>query len=54
MQDSSSGSRKSTVPLICECIFAPPSSSAEYFAPIAACTSAGPARNSPLPSVIRM
>ena len=32
---------------------APPSSSAEYFWPMAACTSAGPARNSPLPSVIR-
>ena len=42
------------VPLICACIFAPPSSSAEVFCPMAACTSAGPARKSPLPSVIRM
>ncbi len=54
MQDSSSGSRKSTVPLICACIFAPPSSSAEVFCPIAACTSAGPARKSPQPSVIKI
>ena len=54
MHASSSGSRKSIVPLICACICAPPSSSAEVFCPIAACTSAGPARKSPLPSVIKM
>ena len=47
MHASSSGSRKSTVPLICACIFAPPSSSAEVFCPIAACTSAGPASKQP-------
>ena len=41
------------VPLMAECISAPPSSSAETFCPIAACTSAGPARKSPLPSVMR-
>src|SRR5438874_6600953 len=38
----------------CACIFAPPSSSAEDFCPMAACTNAGPARNNPDPSVIRM
>ncbi len=53
-QDSSSGSRKSTVPLIWECIFAPPNSSAVDFWPMAACTRAGPARKRPEPSVIRM
>ncbi len=54
MHASSLASRKSTVPLISACIRAPPNSSALTFCPIAACTSAGPARNSPLPSVIRM
>src|SRR5438876_4756412 len=54
MHASSSGSRKSTVPLIWACIFAPPRSSAEVFCPMAACTSAGPAKNKPEPSVIKM
>ena len=35
------------------CISAPPNSSAETFCPMAACTSAGPARKSPEPSVIK-
>src|SRR5579875_2868038 len=52
MQASSFGSLKSTVPEISECIEAPPNSSAPVFCPIAACTSEGPARNSPDPSVI--
>ena len=41
-----------TVPLMVACILAPPSSSGSTDCPIAALTSAGPARQSWLPSVI--
>ena len=52
MHAGSSFSRKSIVPEICACMAAPPKSSLETSCPIAAFTSAGPARYRPLPSVI--
>ena len=53
MHVSSSGSRKSIVPETSACIDAPPRSSFSTSCPIAALTSAGPARYKPLPSVMR-
>src|SRR5438046_257377 len=51
MQASSFGSRKSNVPLMAECIAAPPSSSAEIFCSIPPCTgfARGIIRDAPYP-----